>query len=42
MIQLTVYPATFGEPTASPFCMKSICMFEASRLPYDLIETADP
>lgn len=42
MIQLTVYPAKFGEPTASPFCMKSICMFEAAGLPYQLIETADP
>ena len=42
MIKLTVYPASFDEPTASPFCMKSICMLEAAGLPYEIIETADP
>ena len=42
MIKLTVYPASFEEPTASPFCMKSICMLHAAGLPYELIETGDP
>lgn len=42
MIKLTVYPAAFEEPTASPFCMKSICMLQASGIPYELVETFDP
>jgi len=42
MIKLTVYPAAFDEPTASPFCMKSICMLHAAGLPYEIIETGDP
>lgn len=42
MIKLTVYPASFEEPTASPFCMKSMCMLHAAGLPYEIIETADP
>lgn len=42
MIKLTVYPASFEEPTASPFCMKSICMLHAAGLPYEVIETGDP
>lgn len=42
MIKLTVYPASFEEPTASPFCMKSICMLHAAGLPYEIIETGDP
>ncbi len=42
MIKLTVYPAAFGEPTASPFCMKSICMLHAAGLAYELDETPDP
>lgn len=42
MIKITVYPAAFGEPTASAFCMKSICMLHAAGLPYEIEETADP
>ena len=42
MINLTVYPASFGEPTASPFCMKALCMLRAADLPFEIIETADP
>ena len=42
MINLTVYPAAFQEPTASPFCMKSLCMLRAAGLPHTLIETPDP
>ncbi|MEM9054727.1 MAG: glutathione S-transferase family protein [Pseudomonadota bacterium] len=42
MIKLTLYPAAFGEPTASPFCMKALCMLHATGLPYEVIETADP
>jgi len=42
MIKLTIYPAAFGEPTASPFCMKSLCMLTAAELPFEIIETTDP
>ena len=42
MIKLTVYPAAFGEPSASPFCMKAICMLRAASLPFEILETGDP
>lgn len=42
MIKLLLYPPAFGEPTASPFCMKTLCMMEAANLPYEIIETPDP
>lgn len=42
MIKLTVYPAAFEEPTASPFCMKSMCMLKAAGVPFEMIETGDP
>nr|WP_070961535.1 glutathione S-transferase family protein [Hyphomonas sp. Mor2] len=42
MITLTLFPEAFGEPTASPFCMKAWCMLHASGLPYDLNVTSDP
>lgn len=42
MIKFTIYPAAFGEPTASPFCMKALCMLSAAKLPFEIIETPDP
>jgi len=42
MIKLLIYPPAFGEPTASPFCMKTLCMLEAAKLPYQIVETPDP
>lgn len=42
MITLTLFPEAFGEPTASPFCMKAWCMLQASGLPYELNVTSDP
>ena len=42
MFKVTVYPGAFGEPTASPFCMKSLCMLHAADVPYEIIETPDP
>lgn len=42
MIKLTIYPSSFEEPTASPFCMKAMCMLHAAGLPYEIIETGDP
>lgn len=42
MIKITVYPAAFGQPSASPFCVKSLCMLHAAGLAYEIEETADP
>ena len=42
MFKITVFPEAFGEPTASPFCMKSLCMLHAANVPYEIIETPDP
>ena len=42
MIRLTLFPSAFGEPSASPFCMKSYCMMKAAGLPFEVIETNDP
>ena len=42
MITLTLFPDAFGEPSASPFCMKAWCMLKASGLPFDLNVTSDP
>lgn len=42
MITLTIFPEAFGEPSASPFCMKAWCMLHASGLPFELNVTPDP
>lgn len=42
MIKITIYPAAFGQPSASPFCVKSLCMLHAAGLAYEIEETADP
>jgi glutathione S-transferase len=42
MITLTLFPAAFDEPSASPFCMKAWCMLKASELPFELNVTSDP
>lgn len=42
MITLTIFPDAFGEPSASPFCMKAWCMLHASGLPFELNVTPDP
>lgn len=42
MNTLVIYPAVFGEPSASPFCVKALCMLEAAGIDYEVEETADP
>lgn len=42
MIKFSLYPPAFGEPTASPFCMKTWCMLTQANLPFERIETPDP
>lgn len=42
MLKLVIYPAAFGAPTASPFCVKSVCMLEASGLKWEAEVSSDP
>lgn len=42
MLELTVFPPGFGEPTASPFAMKAWCLLEQSGQPYKLEVSQDP
>ncbi|MEO1101781.1 MAG: glutathione S-transferase family protein [Pseudomonadota bacterium] len=42
MNTLVIYPAVFGEPSASPFCVKALCMLKAAGIDYEVEETADP
>lgn len=42
MITLTIYPESFGEPSASPFCTKALCMLKATGLSFQVDETPDP
>lgn len=42
MIKFFLYPPAFGEPTASPFCMKTWCMLSAANLPFECVVTPDP
>lgn len=42
MITLTIYPESFGEPSASPFCTKALCMLKATGLEFQIDETPDP
>lgn len=41
-MKLIVYPAQFGEPSASPFCVKVMMMLKIAGLEYTIDETADP
>ena len=42
MITLTVYPAHFGEPSASAFCVKSMCMLKMAGMKHEIVSTNDP
>lgn len=42
MLELTLFPPGFGEPTASPFAMKAWCLLEQTGRPYRLNVTQDP
>lgn len=41
-MKLIVYPAHFGEPSASPFCVKVMMLLNVAGLDYTVEETADP
>ncbi len=42
MLTLIVYPAAFGAPTASPFCVKAMCLMKASGLAWQPEVSSDP
>ncbi|MEQ3745801.1 MAG: glutathione S-transferase family protein [Henriciella sp.] len=42
MITLTIYPESFGEPSASPFCTKALCMLKTTGLAFQIDESPDP
>lgn len=42
MITLVTYPPAFGEPSSSPFCVKSIYQLNLSGLPWQRQDDVDP
>lgn len=42
MLELIAYPAQFGEPSASPFCVKAMCLLQMSGVDWRHKETPDP
>ncbi|MEM6372001.1 MAG: glutathione S-transferase family protein [Pseudomonadota bacterium] len=42
MLTLITYPAAFGEPSASPFCVKAIYLLNLSGHTWQREDTADP
>lgn len=42
MLELFTYPAAFGAPAASPFCVKAMCLLKASEADWKAIVTSDP
>ena len=42
MLKLVVYPGAFQEPSASPFCVKAMCLLKMADLAHEIEETNDP
>lgn len=42
MMDLIAYPAQFGEPSASPFCVKAMCLLQMAGVDWRHEETNDP
>jgi glutathione S-transferase len=42
MLKLITYPAAFGEPSASPFCVKAMCLLQVSGINWTPKYTSDP
>ncbi len=42
MLKLMTYKPAFGEPSASPFCTKAICLLNMSGLDWKPEYTSDP
>lgn len=41
-MKLVIYPPAFGAPTASPFCVKAVCMMHAAKITWDAEISSDP
>jgi len=42
MLTLVTYPAAFGEPAASPFCTKAMCLLQLAGVDWQAEDTPDP
>ncbi len=42
MLKLITFPDSFGEPSASPFCVKAMCLLEMSGQTWSAKFTSDP
>lgn len=42
MLELTIYPEAFGEPSASPFCVKAVCLLNQAGVDWKPHVTHDP
>jgi len=42
MLKLVTFPAAFGEPSASPFCVKAMCLLQVSGVNWTPKFTSDP
>ncbi len=42
MLKLITFPAAFGEPSASPFCVKAMCLLQVSGVNWAPKYTSDP
>ena len=42
MLKLVTYPAAFGEPSASMFCVKAMCFLEMAGATWEVEESGDP
>lgn len=42
MIKLVTYPSALGEPSASPFGVKALCLLNMSGQPFEVKNTSDP
>ena len=42
MLKLISFPAAFGEPSASPFCVKAMCLLQVSGVSWTPKYTSDP
>ena len=42
MLKLITFPAAFGEPSASPFCVKAMCLLQVSGVNWTPKYTSDP
>ena len=42
MYQLTIFAPSFGEPSASPFCVKAMCLLNMANVEFESVVDGDP